>query len=478
MLPLLTDFYKVGHKDQYPEGTSLVFSNLTARSSRVPGADGVVFFGLQAFLQELNMDAKEFFRNSLYWLDQYSDVVEHAGLPVDTSHWRALADLGYLPIEIRAVPEGTLVPIGAPMLTIHNTNPDFFWLTNYLETLMSAELWQPITSATTARRYRQILESAAKRSGMDPAFVDWQGHDFSFRGMAGSHAAVKSGMAHLFFFRGTDTIPAIQGLRDSYRARGFIGGSVPATEHSVMCAGGEDGEFETFKRLITETYPTGIVSIVSDTWDLWTVLTDYLPRLKDEILARDGKVVIRPDSGDPVKIICGDPDAPYNTAARVGAYRLLFEVFRGERNDKGRYALNPKVGLIYGDSITPERAETITSELEQMGFEPSVVFGIGSYTYQHVTRDTYGMAMKATYVEVNGVGRPIFKNPKTGPEKKSHRGLLALFDADDGGVYTMENATWDMVNSPGNLLRPVYRDGMLLVEEDFETIRARALSTV
>ena len=220
-------------------------------------------------------------------------------------HIRALHDLGYLPLELRALPEGTQVPIGIPMFVMWNTNPEFFWLTNYLETTLSSIVWGPSTAATLAKRYRRILEHWIGETGGDPDFIDWQGHDFSYRGMYGSEAAMLSGAGHLLSFTGTDTVPAIDFLEDFYNADSdneLVGGSVPATEHSVMCMGTEDGEIETFHRLITDLYPNGIVSIVSDTWDYWKVWTDYLPALHDEIRASDGTVTIRPDSGDPVKI--------------------------------------------------------------------------------------------------------------------------------------------------------------------------------
>ena len=217
--------------------------------------------------------------------------------------------------------------------------------------------------------------------------------------MYGTEAAMLSGAGHLLSFTGTDTVPAIDFLEDHYNADSdteLIGGSVPATEHSVMCMGTKDDEIATFHRLITETYPTGIVSIVSDTWDYWKVWTDYLPALREEILGRDGVVTIRPDSGDPVKILVGDPAAPAGSPAHRGSYELAWEVFGGTTNDAGYRMLDPHINLIYGDSITPERCEAICAGLVAKGFVPTNVFGIGSFTYQHNTRDTFGFAMKAT----------------------------------------------------------------------------------
>ena len=237
----------------------------------------------------------------------------------------ALHDLGYLPMKIKALPEGSFVPIRVPMFTMYNTKPEFFWLTNYFETLVSTTVWMPCNSATIAFQYRKILDKYANETSSIPEFVDWQGHDFSMRGMAGLEAALISASGHLLSFTGTDTIPAIDFLEQYYQAdasKELVGGSVAATEHSVMCMGTNMGEQETFNRLITEIYPKGIVSIVSDTWDLWKVLTEYLPALKDEVMARDGKVVIRPDSGDPVDIICGNPNGT-SEVERMGVVESL-----------------------------------------------------------------------------------------------------------------------------------------------------------
>lgn len=458
----LTDFYKVGHKFQYPEGTEVVFSNLTPRSSRIGAVNEVVFFGLDYYIKEYLRNVWNtnfFYRNKSEVVKEYADRTAGAGLPVDVSHIEALHDLGYLPIEIWALPEGTRVPLRTPAMVMWNTHPDFYWVTNYLETSLSATLWGPCTSATIADRYKTLLLAMAEVTGGSPEFVDFQGHDFSMRGMFGLEAAVLSGAAHLLSFKGTDTIAAIDFLNRYYRGSSeFVGGSVPATEHSVMCVDMADGEFETFKRLITETYPNGIVSIVSDTWDYWKVLTEYLPALKDEILARDGTVTIRPDSGDPVHIICGDPDATPGSPEWKGSFRILEEIFGSTTNEKGYRQLNSHINLIYGDSITFERCVDICSGLREQGFVPSMVFGIGSYTYQYNTRDTFGFAVKATYAEVNGEARNIFKDPATDNGlKTSAVGLLAVYKEEEG--YTLlEQADWDDVKNCS--FRPVFRNGV------------------
>lgn len=475
----LADGYKVDHRNQYPEGTELVYSNWTPRGSRIPGVDKVTFFGLQYFIKKY---LQEDFDRNFFNKPKQEAVAEYrrrinAYLGPDAinfEHVEALHDLGYLPVEIKALPEGTRVPLRTAMFTIKNTLPQFFWVTNFLETILSCVIWMPCTSATISLEYRKILNQYAIETGGDMEFVPFQGHDFSFRGMAGLEAAMMSGAGHLLNFTGTDTIPAIDFLEQYYNAdatKEMIGASVPATEHSVMCMGTELDEIETFKRLINETYPTGIVSIVSDTWDFWKVITEYVPQLKEQILARDGKVVIRPDSGDPVKIICGDPEAEVGTPEYKGAVECLYEIFGGTISETGYKLLDQHIGLIYGDSITLERCQQICENLKQKGFaSTNVVFGIGSFTYQYVTRDTFGFAMKATYGEVNGQSREIFKDPKTDDgTKKSARGLLGIYKDANGNLEMKDTADYE--TETGGELKTVYKDGQLLVEMSLADIR-------
>jgi len=273
-------------------------------------------------------------------------------------------------------------------------------------------------------------------------------------------------MGHLTSFSGTDSLPAIYGARKYYGETEFVGGSVNATEHSVMCAGGKEDEVETFRRLL-DTYPTGILSVVSDTWDLWKVCTEHVVTLKDEIMARDGKLVIRPDSGDPVEILCGwggfDPEGESeearNQPQNKGVIELLWDVFGGTTNDQGYKVLDPHIGAIYGDSITIERANEICRRLEAKGFaSTNVVLGIGSFTYQYNTRDTFGFAMKATYVEVNGEGREIFKDPITDDgTKKSATGLLCVTLNEEKDIYLVDKVNWE--TECEGLLETIYQDG-------------------
>jgi nicotinamide phosphoribosyltransferase len=478
---LLKDFYKVGHPAQYPKDTTLVYSNFTPRGTRRTSSRGVIAFGFQYLVREYFIDQ---FRENFFdrpkdeVLKAYKRRVDNAlGPGTDITHIADLHELGYLPLVVKALAEGTLVPYRVPVLTIRNTKPEFFWLTNMVETLLSLVLWKPMTSATTAFYMRRVFEKYAKLTGADPAFCKWQGHDFSMRGMSGVEDACLSGAGHLLSYTGTDTIPAIDFLEMYYGAdsdKELVGGSVPATEHSVMCMGMKDGEYETFKRLVTEVYPGGFVSVVSDTWDFWKVLTDYLPRLRESIMGRAGKVVIRPDSGDPVRIICGDPLSAVQ-AEQKGAIRLLYEVFGGTKNASGYIELDPHVGLIYGDSISPERQIAILEGLKANGFASSnVVLGVGSYTYEYVTRDTDGWAMKATYGEtLSGGPQDIYKDPLTDDGlKKSAKGLLAVESVDlDGHLAVLEGQNWGQEGC--GLLENIFLNGRACNFQTLAEIRAR-----
>lgn len=531
---LATDFYKTGHIFQYPEGTTDVYANMTPRSARLAKMtadfdDKVVFFGLQGFIKEFLIecwDTNFFQRPKDEVVKEYQRRMTNAIGVLDVQHIADLHDLGYLPIVIKALPEGSRVNIRVPFLTIRATHPQFFWLTNYLETAMSAELWQPITSATTAYEMRKVINKWVEATGSNKDFANWQQHDFSMRGMAGIHAAVKSGAGVLLSTFGTDTIPAIDYLEDYYNAdceKELIGGSVPATEHSVMCMGGNEEEIETFRRLIQDTYPSGIVSIVSDTWDFWKVITQYSSQLKDKILARQentlglAKVVFRPDSGDPVKIISGlrcpptehfdahdlayenydvvkSDDGYYTFEVEYdsydnypvgwklleevpehvvkGAVECLWDIFGGDTTEKGFKTLNQRVGLIYGDSITIERAEQIFERLAAKGFSAgNVVFGVGSYTFQYTTRDTFGQAVKATYGVVNGEARELFKDPITdNGTKKSAKGLLRV--EKEGDDYVLYDSQTPEQEAQGEL-RMVFCNSHLFVDTNLATIRER-----
>jgi len=515
---LATDGYKTGHHMMYPKGTELVYSNFTPRSNKhaPKGCDKVLVFGTQMIVKIIHELFETYFFDipKAMVIDEIKKEYDlYLGTDYDVTHIEQLHDLGYLPIKVKALKEGTLCPMGVPVLTIYNTEPEFYWLTNFLETLISNLLWKPMTSATLAYQYKRLLESWARRTDeSNLGFVAFQAHDFSMRGLDSLEATVSSGLGHAVSFLGSDSLPVIHGAREYYGETGPVVHSVNATEHSVMCAGTKEDEIGTFRYLM-EQFPTGVLSIVSDTWDLWKVCTEILPTLKDEILARDGKIVIRPDSGDPVDIICGSASSFYRTGMmgeasvqEKGVIELLWDVFGGTVNEQGYKVLDPHIGAIYGDSITLERAQQIFERLEAKGFaSTNVVLGVGSFTYQFNTRDTFGFAMKATYVEVpkypetitttRGLGnsekipfdvnnnshmdlfrgqkkydpksciegREIFKDPITDDgTKKSAKGLLCVQKQDEDYILVDQVPWTSAAGTPsenGGLLKVIYEDG-------------------
>ena len=488
---LLTDGYKTGHHQQYPKGTTLVYSNFTPRSLKhaPKHCNEIVSFGQQMVMKIIHESFdRDFFSRPKDEVcsEMKRELSMYLNTDYDVSHFEALWDLQYLPIKVKAIEEGTVVSPKIPVLTIYNTVPEFYWITNYLETIISNLLWKPMTSATIAHNYRKVLTSWQEKTDAEKSwFIDWQGHDFSMRGMDSIDATVSSGIGHLTSFSGSDSLPAIYGARKYYGETGFIAGSVNATEHSVMCAGGKEDEIDTFRRLL-DTYPTGILSVVSDTWDLWKVCTEHIVTLKEEILSRDGKLVIRPDSGDPVDILCGNPNVNLVVgkeypAEYKGVIELLWDVFGGTINEQGYKVLDSHIGAIYGDSITIDRADEICRRLEAKGFaSTNVVLGIGSFTYQYNTRDTFGFAMKATYVEVNKPkfagdfnpeGREIFKDPITDDgTKKSATGLLRVTTGEDG-YKLVDRQTW--AGEQTGELKTIYSDGNFYNQTTLTEIRGK-----
>lgn len=504
---LATDFYKLSHREQYPEGTTVVYSTLTPRSNKyAPWSNEIVVFGLQYFIKEylINRFNNEFFNVPLEEVvTTYENFVKHTlgKEEVHTEHLVQLHNLGYLPIKIEALPEGTLAPMRCPITTIQNTEPEFFWLTNFLETILSTTIWQPITSATLAYQYRKVLDEYALKTTGSTVGVEFQGHDFSLRGMSSEQSGMASGMGHLTSFQGTDTIPAIFGVHKYYGAPldFTTGASISATEHSVMCSYGQADELELFKHLLVDVYPTGLFSVVSDTWDFWKVVTEYLPALKDIIMSRDGKLVVRPDSGNPVDIVAGTKEKG-ETPEEKGLIECLWDTFGGIVNEQGYKVLDPHIGAIYGDSINLERATEICKRLEEKGFATTnIVFGIGSFSYQYHTRDTFGFAVKATAATVNGEERMLFKDPKTDDgTKRSQRGRIVVAHKKDvlaknpdfdfstlTGDQSDNNLLWkdglyeaEAYYSDWNALQTVFLNGQLLVDENLATIRERLANNI
>ena len=554
--PLLnSDGYKQSHYKCYSPHTATVYSTWTPRKSRMDGINEVVVFGVQYFIKDFLIESfdKNFFsRPKEEVLSEFKRVMKQYNKDDDITRWEVLHNLGFLPLRIKCLEEGTLCPIRVPMFTIENTLPQFYWLTNFIETIMSTEVWKPMTSATIALEYRKILDKWAEKTCNDNSHVDFQGHDFSMRGMAGLDSACSSGAGHLLSFKGTDTIPAVLWLEKYYNAnceKEVVGCSIPATEHSVAetniieIQDILDKENPTLQEIISldadtlieeewidedtrraaelfymnrllQVYPSGIFSYVADTYNLWAVLTDILPILKDKIMSRDGKVVIRPDSGDPCDIICGlntndkyirnkkgklcyntivdnglaqdehpEVDLPYIEQQSKGVIELLWDVFGGTINSKGYKVLDPHIGCLYGDAITLERAEEICRRLESKGFASSnIVFGIGSYTYNMNTRDTFGFALKTTYGEIFDTNLQqykklmLYKKPITDSgEKFSAKGRVVVVEDKEGKLNLIDNLDWkteqQYCNDGINKLETVFEDGVLIKEYTLKQIR-------
>ncbi len=549
---LFADFYKPSHISMYDKRSEIVQDNMTPRNAKhfIHFADNdkrVMFAGIQGFIKWFLIDM---FNNNFFNLPKEEAVADYREVcdssigigMVETWGFEALHDLGYLPLEIRALPEGTLSPVQVPMFTIQNTHPDFYWLPNFLESVISAETWKTITTATTFWQYRKLSEAWAAETCDNNLHVPFQNHCFAYRGESGTHDAAQSEFGQLINSMGTDTIPAILYARRYYNMKGkFVAGSIPASEHSVATTniGFIVGrlktehpdlsldelrflaEVEFLKRYITEIFPKGFVSYVADSYDFWAIITRAALILKEEIMARDGRVVFRPDSGIPEHIIAGyrcygdflnednlleelslDKDSKAevvilkgkyyfldrdenshicgigNELTRheaVGAVQCLWDIFGGEVNSKGYKVLDTHVGLIYGDSITVARAKDIFERLRDRGFASSnIVFGVGSFTTQYTTRDSLGMAVKATGAVIDGQQIMVVKEPKTDLGKKSAKGFLKVVRDDNGELRLVDNCQLEDVQSDDNELRRVFYNGKLIVDEDLTTIRERA----
>jgi nicotinamide phosphoribosyltransferase len=512
---------------------------------------------------------EELVANIKYEYDLYSNT------DYDVSKIGDLFDLGYLPILVKALPEGELCPANVPVMTIYNTHTDFCWVTNFLETMISNLLWKPMTSATYALEFKKLNDSWIAKTDAGNTFHSQFGcHDFSMRGLDSLFATMSSGLGHAICHLGSDSLPVIHGAREYYDAEGFVVGSIPATEHSIQCAYFHETQSDyTYVKTLIERFASGPLGIVSDGFDLWKLLCEVLPQLKEQIMARPGgPVVFRPDSGNPPDIMCGtvmteykaelvslvnsyrdNPDQVfceelgklhgvmeelsnegegeyealfeeggkvykvgfsfdteedngfnYFMGARIysvteeeatpeqkGVIEILWDIFGGTVNEQGFKVLHPSVKAIYGDSINLERFNEINTRLEAKGFaSTNWVAGIGSFTYQFNTRDTFGFAMKSTYQEVTtplsdfemqdfpqhvidsgGVtkGINIFKDPITDDgTKKSAKGLLRVEKVE--GVYTLlDEQSWEQ--EAGGALQPIFTDGVFSNAVRLEWIR-------
>jgi nicotinamide phosphoribosyltransferase len=512
---LLTDFYKLTHILQYRPELRELTSYLTPRGSRLKGVNKVVFFGLSAYVHSYVVENfnKNFFNRNFEDCEREIREVLNLGLGYSDemidrtiNAFRALHERHYLPVEIKAVAEGTLVPMGVPCLEIKSTDPQFFWVGQALEASLSAAIWHPMVSATIAREYRKIAREAFAKTvenGIDERTAMC---DFSMRGQESNESAVNASVAWLTSMWNSSTVAARKHIQNVYgKCDGNVRG-LTSTEHSVMtshaCLDGGD-EIPTFKYLF-KLYKDVSFAAVCDSYDFWNVLTNILPNNFMKEIDDRGKrgvfIGVRHDSADPVEAICGTVESGGTTWEEKGMVETMYEIFGGTVNSKGYKVLNPGIKAVYGDSITVTRAKEIYKRLEAKGFAANnVSLGVGSLSFQALenedgtlspfTRDTFSVAIKCTHSKyvtrqwydsgyegdiwhsnVEEAERHVFKDPKDFSGKKSQKGLCRIFFNEDGELtYEDELYEADLVGKNSALV-PYFKDGQEF-KQNFESIR-------
>jgi nicotinamide phosphoribosyltransferase len=450
---LLTDSYKLSHYKQYPAGTSQIYSYFESRGGEF---EGVTFFGLQYLLKEY-LEGQVVTQEKIDRADKI--YAAHFGNPTlfNKAGWEYILHThnGYLPIRIKAVAEGTVIPTHNVMLTIENTDPNCFWLTNFLETLL-LQLWYPCTVATISREVKTLITKYLNETG-DPTTIDFKLHDFGFRGVSSVQSAGIGGAAHLINFMGTDTVAALTFIQEYYTPDGMFGFSIPAAEHSTITSWGRDNETDAYRNMLQQ-YPEGLVAVVSDSYDIYNACEHIWGEvLKDEILQRNGTLVVRPDSGEPKDVV-------------LKCTQILGEKIGFIVNEKGYKVLNPKVRIIQGDGVNYESIGEILEHLKNHGWSAdNVAFGMGGALLQKVHRDTQKFAFKCSCATVNGEDRDVYKDPATDHGKKSKRGRLKL---------VKENETYitKALNEDGeDILQTVFENGKILREIDFQGVKDNSL---
>lgn len=486
-----TDGYKIGHRKMLSPGTTRLYGTWIPRSTKhaPKGITKIVSFGQQLVVKWLNDEFQENFFNLPHdeAMKFTKDMSMYLGMDFDGNHFSELHKLGYLPIRIKSLPEGIETNPNIPHMTFVNTVDGFAWLTLYLETIISSLAWKPTTSATIALQYkRNLVEWVMKTDPANAWLIPFLAHDFSARGLS-PWDMISSGLGHASSFRGSDTLTVIPAARYFYNEpeNEVCINSVNASEHSVsttcIFTMGEEKMISYFM----DQFPTGILSIVSDTFDLWKLITEYLPANKEQIMSRDGKLVIRPDSGDPVDIICGEQvisrdyrDVVENAQLDLthpkykGVIELLWDIFGGTINEQGFKVLDPHIGAIYGDSITLDRQIQIYERLAAKGFaSTNIVLGVGSFTYQMNTRDTLGFAAKGAWFETDGKGYDIYKDPITDDgTKKSLKGLVqVVMENEEYQVNTQ--CTWEQEGQ--GILQTIFEDGKFYNQTSLTSIREK-----
>jgi nicotinamide phosphoribosyltransferase len=455
---LNTDSYKVSMFKQYPIGTTGVYSYIESRGGRY---DRTVFFGLQAFIKEYLLEPI-----TQLDIDVADEILTAHGEPFNRAGWQYILDKhrGYLPVVIRAVPEGTVVPVKNVLATIENTDPECFWLTTWLETALLRAIWYPTTVATQSWKIRQLILFYLERTG-DPTLIDFKLHDFGARGVSSLESAGIGAAAHLVNFMGTDTVSGILYAREFYGA-GVAGFSIPAAEHSTITSWGRDNEVKAYENMVKQFGRTGsILAVVSDSYDIYNAASKlWGEELRQQVIDSGATVVIRPDSGDPVEVNCR-------------LVEILGEKFGYTVNSKGYKVLN-HVRLIQGDGVNYQSISDILDAITDLGYSAdNIAFGMGGALLQQMDRDTQKFAMKCSSVKINGVWADVMKDPVTDPGKKSKAGRVSLYK--NGGDYrsdvTLPTGWTDSgTGSWTDVLEEVYRDGKLVSEINFEQVRANS----
>lgn len=456
-LILNTDSYKTSHWLQYPPGTEAASFYVESRGGR---HDRTLFFGLQAIL-------KEYLSRPLTRADmsEARDILTAHGVPFNDAGWRHIIDGndGRLPLRIRAVPEGSVVPVHNALVTIENTDPAAFWLPSYLETLL-LRLWYPVTVATISWHMRQLIGGYLERTSDDPAGqLPFKLHDFGARGVSSVESAGLGGMAHLVNFLGTDTLSGLLAAREYYGA-GIAGFSIPAAEHSTITSWGREHEVDAYRNMLLKfAHPGKIVAVVSDSYDIFHAIREHWGKtLRDEVIASGATIVIRPDSGPPVEIV-------------EACLALLDEAFGSTVNSKGYKVLN-HVRVIQGDGIDAQTLEAILARVVARGFSvDNVAFGMGGGLLQRVNRDTQKFALKCSAVQVRGEWRDVYKEPATDPRKASKRGRQMLYrHARSGEFRTAAEGELTAAGGWHEALETVWENGEFTREWSFEEVRSEA----
>lgn len=451
---LNSDSYKYSQWVQYPEGTEYVYSYIESRGGKY---DQLVYFGLQAFLREYMTTPV-----TRPMVEQARAIIEAHGEPFNYDGWMYIVNVhgGKLPVEIKAVDEGTVMHQKNILVSIVNTDPKCYWLTSFLETALLRAIWYPTTVASNSYVSKTIIAHFLEKNG-DPGLIDFKLHDFGARGVSSLESAALGGMAHLINFMGTDTVSGVLAAMEYYDAP-VVGFSIPAMEHSTVTSWGRENEVKAYRNMLKNyAKPGALLACVSDSYDIYEACKKWGTELKDEVINSGAVVVVRPDSGDPVQVV-------------NDCLKILDKYFGHTVNAKGYKVLN-NVRVIQGDGIDHQMIRAILTVMDMNGYSAdNVAFGQGGALLQMVNRDTLEFAMKCSAAMIDGKWVEVYKDPVTSSMKKSKKGRLKLVTGPNGEFVT-KNLEF---NQEADLLVTRFQDGRLYHETTFDQVRARAKESV